>query len=704
MSASPQASAPVPSCTDRFGTDRTGRPERGVHAAVLVYPAPESSGGESESERDYAQAAGRQARALQRALPRGWRVMACIAGGEGCVAPAEAVRSARELGARRVVVVAMDPWRSAMSLAADDATGTQGAEAEIRECWGDEASLIDLHARCVRATAGMHGLSPGNSVLVLRLRGGCEAREMVDRAASLIASRLGWPGSRLRVECLGEGSAAGEVELENGGEGSAVLVHELDLRLLSCSGQRLPESKERRDGVGRIYRSSMHCPQKILSVLSALVRRGRHPMADAPPALYSWAGLSGGRELSKRLVMVGISVRGALGRGEGPVIRYCSPEDFRALKRPHGEVLSMLAGLRSNSHAFSEALVWNTCNRLELYGWLDESVPEASVQGVLADAARALFGEAALMATVLPGREALQHLLRTAAGLNSTLAGDAEILDQLESAGRMAEHAGTAGVHTAALLSEAAEVVRELRRQTMWGRFAHRYCEIALGCVSRDIQEAVKGRCVVVGGSTTAASVLDFLSHQPDSMRENLSLVYRGQRSGTLTRRLQAAIGPGRLVNVESYADSAVMNEIMKADVVFFAGDHREPVLNSEQLADRRDLKARPLTIVDFNTLGSTQGVEQTAGVRLIPAARLDLEIEAFNRKVMVHRNFRMALAEAEHTIAGHAGLARAGVLELSTGEESVVALDARRREHSWRLQNGGQPKWVSHLRGEVAV
>ena len=106
-----------------------------------------------------------------------------------------------------------------------------------------------------------------------------------------------------------------------------------------------------------------------------------------------------------------------------------TPEDAR---RAAGE-------LRSRG-VLSETLVLSTCNRSELYG-----VPQESTE----DSAGAMEGFLAAFHHIEPAilrgslyrrrdRDAVRHLFRVAAGLDSMLLGEAEILGQVREAYRIA--------------------------------------------------------------------------------------------------------------------------------------------------------------------------------------------------------------------------------------------------------------------------
>jgi glutamyl-tRNA reductase len=633
MIASPTASTP-----SRPQTSSRCCAMSGVQAAVLVHPPlPCESAGDAIRQ----DAAAEQARALQRTLPRGWRIFSVT----GATLD-QAVAEAAALRPSRLIVVAMPGFDAREIIPALERCGLEPSAVEIRTDWFDEASLVEAHARHIHSMAVRHNLSPGNAVLWLRLPGSEDGAAANWRTvAELVALRLGWPSEALRIESAADAPAAAA--------GCRILLHDLNL----AAG-----TDEAVCGDAASIRCGSVPAQSMLCVLNSLVRRGRHPAKSTctrSPALFSWGCRGRERSLAQRLVMIGISVQGALGRGEGPALRYCTKDAFSQSKRSHVEVLDFLHGLRGG--LFSEALIWNTCNRLELFAWLHPDTCEEGARRGIAKAADQLLGSAASSASILCGTQALQHLHRTAAGMNSTLAGDAEVLDQLQSALRTSAHVGMGGVRCEALFDDAASMVDRLRRQTPWGAYAHRYCRAALDRLRPHLWNGTPPRrAVVVGGSTTGASVLETLAADFGLPHASLSLVYRGQRSGALTRRLEAAIGGGRTVNVDCYNDPTLVGEVAAADAVFLAGDHREPILCGNALREARaqaGVCGRPLTVVDFNTFPSTANLDAVEGARLLNAAEIELAIQSFNRDVLSQPAFARALAAAEALIAEHTGV-----------------------------------------------
>ena len=126
--------------------------------------------------------------------------------------------------------------------------------------------------------------------------------------------------------------------------------------------------------------------------------------------------------------------------------------------------LSALAALPG----LSEAVVVSTCNRTELYcvgaaaeplaGWL---VAESGGDAAIADC---LYR--------IEGPEAVRHLFSVAAGLDSLVLGEPQILGQLKDAYRAAQRSGTAGAELNALFQTGFAVAKRVRTETAIGASA----------------------------------------------------------------------------------------------------------------------------------------------------------------------------------------------------------------------------------------
>ena len=246
-------------------------------------------------------------------------------------------------------------------------------------------------------------------------------------------------------------------------------------------------------------------------------------------------------------------------------------------------------------------------------------------------------------------------MLRTASGLNSSLPGDCEVLEQLASAHRMARHAETAGTSTDQLIEHVDSIIHDLRQSTPWGRYTCQYCFAALRDIVKTLQPTLPNvKVVVIGGSTTSLSILRTLVESFNVPSENLTIVYRGKGRQRLIKLLRQAIGHGRRHLVHKYSEPVVTEVIGDADVLFLGIDGKEPILKVQQLANLRDYTARPLTIIDFNTFGSTQDVTTINGIRVIDAVQLEGQVDRFAQSLLKQTDIHQAALEADRVILAH--------------------------------------------------
>lgn len=631
-----------------------------------------------------------QVSALESKLPDGMRVFCAMRYGRPRIA--ETLQQVGALGIEELVVVPMYPQYSGTStLTAVRELYRQvkrsGCRIDLtmRSIWYDDAGYINAQARLIHEYATAHGLTPENTRLVYSLHSlpvsyierGDPYADQVRRTAELVTRRLGWPSDRT---LLGYQSRLGPVkwlrpttsevlaELSRTGE-KQVLVCPLSFTT-DCL-ETLEEIHIRYQGQfekegGRLFPCpALNAFEPFIAALKNLVLHGRHPASFAETEASLLAATQAHDAPAEEahapvdsLVMVGMSLGGRLDPGHGPEVATADAGQFRKVKKSQCDVPDALRAVCEGG-AFREALLWNTCRRFEFYGWLKSTVDDAERAGIVSSVRRQLFNENGRADTsvvnVLHGVDAWHYLMRTAAGLNSGLPGEREVLRQLHGAQRLAKRAGTAGPLTDRLLAEVAKHERHLREQTEWGRFNPDYCYASISQIvlstGLDLHDC---RCVVIGGSTTSCGILEALADRFGVSRRLLTLVHRGHSHGGHLKMLRKAIRDGRRIRVHKYDEKTVIRTIADADVVFFGLDRKEPVLDAEQIRNCRDFTVRPLTIIDFNIFGSTTGMDDLDGVRLWNAEDLETAVAAFAEDMCGSEQFARAAEAAESWIRDH--------------------------------------------------
>jgi ferrochelatase len=621
-----------------------------------------------------------QVTAVRAALPRGWRAYGAMRYGNPSI-PA-VLREIETDGIEELVVLPMYPQFSGTT------TGTALREAfgflqgdghalqiTTRAGWHDDHGYINAQAQLLRQYARSCGLTPERAFLLFTSHGipvshiakGDPYRDQVARSAALVAERIDWPADRKAFAFQGQVGPARWISPYTD-DALRTLVRRGERRILVCPIGFITDCVETLDALDVRFRRIVEsagakmflCPalntfSPFISALKQLALRGPRPVRDQVRVVDAFEpdlrGPADGAFGHDRLVMIGLSLPGRLHDCAGS-IHTATADSLRSVKRPSCEVPSILRSIRENAHV-EECFLWNTCHRFELYALLAESADEKDALNAIK---RTLVKDAAVpdqeIATVA-GDEAWRRLVRTACGLDSGLPGERDILQQLHAAHRLAEKSGAARSRLRRLVAEVAAFDRRLRDATDWGNFDPDYTHIALSRVADAIGcDLETCRIVVLGGSTTSASVLQSLTDCLLVPSRQLTLFYRGHKSGGHLKLLRHAVGHGRRVRVQTYAESSVSRAFADADVVVFGVDRTEPILDAARLRNLRDFSVRPMTIIDFNTFGSTRDVESINGIRLFTLEQIEAAVAEYAEELVADPEFRRAAEQAERFIA----------------------------------------------------
>jgi glutamyl-tRNA reductase len=253
------------------------------------------------------------------------------------------------------------------------------------------------------------------------------------------------------------------------------------------------------------------------------------------------------------------------------------------------------AGLESALTAFAargvgpEAVVLSTCNRAEIYA-LGES-------DAAADRIGRFFGEyhdveptrVSEHLYVHRGADAARHLFRVAAGLDSLVVGEPQILGQVKTAFTVAQTLRFTGAVTNRLFHAAFTVGKRVRSETGLGEGAVSisYAAIAL---SKKIFGDLKGLSVLILGAGEMAK-LTGIHLQAQQVRQ-ITIA---------SRTLSTAEGLARELNGRAVPWSELDSALSAADIVITATGATEPVLTKTRVEEvMRPRRSRPLFVIDI--------------------------------------------------------------------------------------------------------
>jgi len=176
-----------------------------------------------------------------------------------------------------------------------------------------------------------------------------------------------------------------------------------------------------------------------------------------------------------------------------------------ALREKHAvraeELPALLAELGSIED-IAEVCVFSTCNRTEVLAVAVEG--ERAVQAVRQRVFAALPDEHLY---VFAGTHAVIHLFRVAAGLDSLVLGETEVLGQVKRSFEEARRAGTVGEHLQPLLTHALRVGKRVRSETDLGQGTLSVARVGVDVARHVFGELAGRRALVVGAGDTGVLV-----------------------------------------------------------------------------------------------------------------------------------------------------------------------------------------------------
>jgi glutamyl-tRNA reductase len=334
-----------------------------------------------------------------------------------------------------------------------------------------------------------------------------------------------------------------------------------------------------------------------------------------------------------------------------------------------------------------EALVLSTCNRVEVYASVSAFHGGlADIGAVLAERAGCSVNELAQHLYVSYDADAVRHAFRVAAGLDSMVVGEAQILGQLREAYATATGYGTAGRLLHELLQQALRVGKRAHAETGIDRAGQSVVTAALrlGLAQRYGREtqAFDGDALVIGAGAMGALALATLR------RAGVRRLYLANRSAARARRLA---GTYSAVVVPFDQLAAALSQV---DMVICATASPDAVLTPELVAQAH----RPLLVLDLAVPRDVApGVAEVPGVHLVDLERLslteqqpaghaevaaaeaivDVEVEAFRswlRSSDVAPTVAALRARADEVVAAELGRLRQRRPDLTDDQRADVA------------------------------
>jgi glutamyl-tRNA reductase len=254
-----------------------------------------------------------------------------------------------------------------------------------------------------------------------------------------------------------------------------------------------------------------------------------------------------------------------------------------------GETDAALDGLAA-CPALHEALLVSTCNRVEALVTCDDPIRAATeVEGFIADFKHQPLAEFASVFYRHLDDEAVRHLFRVAASLDSLVVGEPQILGQIKSAYAAATRRRTSGVILNRLLHRTFFVAKRIRTETGIGDHAVSISYAAIE-LARKIFGALEGRRVLlIGAGEMAELAVEHL------IRHRAGEIMVANRTFANGVALAQRFG-GRAIRFEEISDSLAAVDI----IIGSTGAPGFVVVPAQVSAALRHRRNRPLFFIDI--------------------------------------------------------------------------------------------------------
>ena len=239
----------------------------------------------------------------------------------------------------------------------------------------------------------------------------------------------------------------------------------------------------------------------------------------------------------------------------------------------------------------TECMIVSTCNRVELLAVVES--PEVPVVGFLAN----YFGiDAQVLEPHLyayQDKEAISHLFRMAASLDSMVVGEPQILGQVKEAFAVARAAGTVSSHLEHLLQSAFAAAKKARSETGIGSNSVSIASVAVD-LARKIFGSLQGRTVFLVG---AGKMSELAARH--LMQQGAGAILVSNRTAERARRMAEEISGvivPQVIDFEQLYEAA-----SRADIVISSTGAPHPIFRREHgqtfLHKRRN---RPMFFIDI--------------------------------------------------------------------------------------------------------
>ena len=241
---------------------------------------------------------------------------------------------------------------------------------------------------------------------------------------------------------------------------------------------------------------------------------------------------------------------------------------FAISTEQYGNILSL-----APSYNQDELFVISTCNRTEIYGFTENA---AQLCQLLCTQTKGDVETFKSIAYIKNGKDAIQHLFEVAAGLDSQILGDYEILGQLKLAVKFAREHRFIGVYLDRMISNVLQASKLIKTNTGLSGGTVSVSFAAIQFIKENVTDIAGKKIILIGtgkiGRNTCKNLVDYLQ------TTNVTLINRTKSKAV---KLAAELG------LQYAPVEALEKNVASADIIFVATNSPESVILQSHLLSK---------------------------------------------------------------------------------------------------------------------
>jgi glutamyl-tRNA reductase len=270
-------------------------------------------------------------------------------------------------------------------------------------------------------------------------------------------------------------------------------------------------------------------------------------------------------------------------------------------------------------------LATSTCNRTEVYGLVQH--PSELIQ-LLCQNTRGSVETFEQVGYILKDSQAIEHMFRVGAGLDSQILGDFEIISQLKVSAKISKKYNLMDNYLERLVNSVLQASKRIKNETELSSGATSVSFASVQYILNAVKEIKSKNILLFGtGKIGRNTCKNLIKH---TKNEHITLINR-------TRESAEKLAGKFKVHVKNY--SQLQEEIAKADILIVATGAQNPTIDKQLIVQKKELLILDLSIpknVDEN-------VKTLSNVRL---THLD-ELSGITDNTLQKRKMHIPLAEA---------------------------------------------------------